>query len=1355
MGCPIILGQPIKIKKYISKHTFIRMKLDCRLIALVFFQLFTINSFVLAQTYFGLTFNTPGELLNFNLSCNCLNCCNQQLYSCCSPTTIAQTTPISSAVSISPDGHLYGLNTDIYEIDTLTGNYSVYFDMPPEYESVIGLIAIGSGIFYSMIDNIAGNGLLEINTNTGIITNLGSNPIYPCYGDLTLANNIVYYPTWINNFAGTKGIASFILSDPTNVTLVMNIPTSRSIYGLTATDECNILIGTDIASGELVLINLMEGSITPVCNISTFSASVTSTREFEIQDCEILLDLDCDDSSGAPNGDYNAPEFTCLSNGVQIADEDIKILYDFPIVNMTIQIVGNVPDGPLEVLDMASSVPNINASGIGTDMITLSNTGGAKSTDFIDALQLILYQNTADPLTPGPRTVQVQFTTASGAMSNIAIAFIEVTSLPLVDVDLGPDQYICEGESTIFDAGIPGAIYTWSTGVHTQTITAFESGQYMVTVADGLHCPGKDTVELNVVPIIQVALEGDDEICDNQSAELIIQTNTPFSLTVDISSNPGSPFHFTGINEDFTFNDFPIQTTIYTITNVSASDSACFELTDPIQIVDVYPTYLTTKDATICEGDSIWLGFYWETEPGVYENTLNTIHQCDSTVITTLTVLPAIQIAQTSTTCDSAAAGVFVTFLNNPTGCDTMVTTTVTLLSSDTTLINLLSCNISNVGTTTQTLTNQSGCDSLIITTTSWIPPADTTSLFQTTCDSALIGVFPQFLIAQNGCDSIVITSVTMAPSDTTYLSGVSCDSASIGVFQKLLSNQMGCDSLVITTITEGTPDTTLIFKTSCDSSSLGVIQIHYTSIHACDSVIITSTTYSAQDSTFLTSASCDPDEVGYFVEILQNQFGCDSIVTTTVSMLPSSESFISSTTCDPSSVGNFDHMLVNQFGCDSIVHQTVSLLLSSTTFLSSTTCSSSQAGTFVTTLQNQFGCDSIVTLTVSLIPADTTQLISKTCDPAQVGSTQNTFINQDGCDSLVILTTELFLLPQLNVQVTSDFNGYGISCFGETDGSAIANVIGVSPYQYLWSTGSPDQSFTGLSSGDYFVTITDANGCQTESSVSITEPEEFSIGFEVAQPDCFGHNQGSITVMQSGGVQPIRYSIDGINFQSSSIFSGLNSGTYTMTAIDANDCDVQEIIWINVPLDIHVDLGMDRIILPGDTTILEAIVNVPFDSLSTITWSGLLNPNCPTCLTQPVAPIITTAYFISVSNSQGCSDQDSVIVFIQKNIDIYIPNVFSPNGDGINDRLVISAASEVEEIESMEIFDRWGNLVFASSHFPPNDPAYAWDGTRHVGGENSNQQQVFNPAVFAFRMMARFKDGRREVRNGDVTLIR
>jgi len=95
----------------------------------------------------------------------------------------------------------------------------------------------------------------------------------------------------------------------------------------------------------------------------------------------------------------------------------------------------------------------------------------------------------------------------------------------------------------------------------------------------------------------------------------------------------------------------------------------------------------------------------------------------------------------------------------------------------------------------------------------------------------------------------------------------------------------------------------------------------------------------------------------------------------------------------------------------------------------------------------------------------------------------------------------------------------------------------------------------------------------------------------------------------------------------------------------------------------------------------------------------------------------------------------------------MYIPNVFSPNGDGINDRLLISAASDVEEIESMEIFDRWGNLVFAAKNFLPGDPTNSWDGKR--------DGVTLNPAVFAYKMMARFKDGRREVRNGDITLVR
>jgi gliding motility-associated-like protein len=103
--------------------------------------------------------------------------------------------------------------------------------------------------------------------------------------------------------------------------------------------------------------------------------------------------------------------------------------------------------------------------------------------------------------------------------------------------------------------------------------------------------------------------------------------------------------------------------------------------------------------------------------------------------------------------------------------------------------------------------------------------------------------------------------------------------------------------------------------------------------------------------------------------------------------------------------------------------------------------------------------------------------------------------------------------------------------------------------------------------------------------------------------------------------------------------------------------------------------------------------------------------------------------------------------VFVEHDIDIYVPNVFSPNEDGINDHLLISAGTDVEEIESFTIFDRWGNVIYLNEQFKPNDPSEAWDGKRKGG--------TMNPGVFAYKMIAKFEDGRLEIRYGDVTLMR
>src|SRR5688500_16784495 len=519
---------------------------------------------------------------------------------------------------------------------------------------------------------------------------------------------------------------------------------------------------------------------------------------------------------------------------------------------------------------------------------------------------------------------------------------------------------------------------------------------------------------------------------------------------------------------------------------------------------------------------------------------------------------------------------------------------------------------------------------------------------------------------------------------------------------------------------------------------------MHLVDQSGCDSVVFTTVTYSASDSTFLQSTSCDPSETGIFVNAFIDQFGCDSIVTTTISLLPSNENFIQTTTCDENQAGVFTDSLTNVYGCDSIVITSIGLLPSDQTSLSATTCRSSEAGVFMNNLTNQFGCDSIVTLTVSLIAADTTVLTSKTCIQEEVGSMEPIYTNQDGCESLVIEQMILHDLAGLQF-TTSDFNGYGISCMGETDGSIDLQVIGTSPFAYIWSTNDTSQSLTGLSAGAYAVTVTDGNGCNTSTEIILFEPEPFSIGFEITHPDCFDANAGSIIVQQTGGIEPVRYSIDGINYQPSPVFDNLTGRMYEITAIDTTACEPNEILLINVALMVSVNLGEDMQFFPGDTAVINAIVNVPYDSLASVQWSGLNNTNCPTCLTQTVTPIITTTYSVSVTTHDGCADEDALTLFVENDNNVYVPNIFSPDGDGINDELIVSAGAGIERIQSFIIFDRWGNVLYEKTNVSPVE--IKWDGKFH--------DKEMDPGVFAYKLIIKYLGGSQALSYGDVTLIR
>lgn len=95
----------------------------------------------------------------------------------------------------------------------------------------------------------------------------------------------------------------------------------------------------------------------------------------------------------------------------------------------------------------------------------------------------------------------------------------------------------------------------------------------------------------------------------------------------------------------------------------------------------------------------------------------------------------------------------------------------------------------------------------------------------------------------------------------------------------------------------------------------------------------------------------------------------------------------------------------------------------------------------------------------------------------------------------------------------------------------------------------------------------------------------------------------------------------------------------------------------------------------------------------------------------------------------------------------LYIPNVFSPNQDGINDVFYLQGNEYVKDINTLRIFDRWGNVVFEKNNFKPDDPSKGWDGSFH--------DKIMNPDVFTYWVEFETVYGVVETKAGDVTLVR
>lgn len=291
----------------------------------------------------------------------------------------------------------------------------------------------------------------------------------------------------------------------------------------------------------------------------------------------------------------------------------------------------------------------------------------------------------------------------------------------------------------------------------------------------------------------------------------------------------------------------------------------------------------------------------------------------------------------------------------------------------------------------------------------------------------------------------------------------------------------------------------------------------------------------------------------------------------------------------------------------------------------------------------------------------------------------------------------------------------------------------------------------TVIDPGLYFLQVENLeNGCIGTDTVRVIPDANALVEFSIAtaNPLCAGEATGEISIADVvGGVGPFLYSINDGPLQPSPTFSQLLGGSYLIFIEDARGCRDTLMATLIDSTAIAVDLGPDQTIKLGETAAIEASLEFEGASIERILWTTPDSTNCGECLFWEVSPLETSTYLIEVSNTVGCIARDAITIFVDRRKKVFVPNAFSPNGDGFNDRVTVFGGRDVVAVLSFKIFDRWGELVFENANFSPNDPNLGWD------GELNNQPQ--NSAVFVFLAEVVFIDGTTEVFSGDIVLMK
>ena len=339
-------------------------------------------------------------------------------------------------------------------------------------------------------------------------------------------------------------------------------------------------------------------------------------------------------------------------------------------------------------------------------------------------------------------------------------------------------------------------------------------------------------------------------------------------------------------------------------------------------------------------------------------------------------------------------------------------------------------------------------------------------------------------------------------------------------------------------------------------------------------------------------------------------------------------------------------------------------------------------------------------------------------------------------------------ILPQFTISyLVSDYNGYNISCNGNSDGSFDLSVIsGSGSYSYLWSNGATTEDLTSLSAGTYSVDITDANSCTTSTSFILTEPPLIILTSNLTIDTC---NSGMAEVIVSGGVFPYNYLWT--DNQITPVINNFTAEDYSVIITDANNCTISEQFHIDPALfvtpiaefNVIPDLNIHHLYRQMDKPIF--FIDKSVDELTVITnwlWEfedGFISSEQDT--RHSFAEIGDFNVTLAIETLYGCVDTITKRVIIEEFL-LYIPNSFTPQNDGVNDVFLPKGIGV--NVYELKIFSRWGEHFFTS-----DDINIGWNGT------TNRKDKIAQTGVYVYLINVTDVFGEKHTYNGKVTLIK